>query len=414
MLKAVSPRIALRYLLAKKSHRAVNVISVISVAGVAVATMAIMVVLSVFNGFTELSRSQLGRIDPDLLVVPDSGKVFTLTPDVTEALGRIQGISAVMPSLTERALIVAGERQLPVQVKGVLPEYYGSVAHLEQMIIDGVYNPEIPLQYGGDSIASGMISVGTAMSTGLRPGLYADATLYVPRRTGRINPANPAGAYRSMPMRTTAVFRVDQPDYDNDLIIIPLDKLRSLLEYSENQVGTLEIALTPGADEQQVKTRIRSVLGDDFSVLTRAEQQQETFRMIAVEKWITFLMLVFILIIACFNIVSTLSLMVLEKRDDMKTLRALGATHRNITSIFVWEGWLITAVGGIAGTLAGVALSLIQQKFGLIKLGADPAALTIDVYPVSVSLSDIGTVLLTVFIAGAVISQISRIFTRKL
>lgn len=414
MLKAVAPRIALRYLLAKKSHRAVNVISVISVAGVAVATMAIMVVLSVFNGFTELSRSQLGRIDPDLLVVPDSGKVFSVTPELTELLSQIPGVSAVMPSLTERALIVCGERQLPVQIKGVVPEYYGRVAHLDRMIIDGVYNPEIPEQYGGDSIASGIISVGTAMSTGLRPGVYADATLYVPRRTGRINPANPAGAYRSMPMRTTAVFRVDQPDYDNDLIIIPLNNLRALLEYNDSQTGTLEIALTDGADSRQVKNQVYAIMGDGFSVLTREQQQDETFRMIAVEKWITFLMLVFILIIACFNIVSTLSLMVLEKREDMKTLRALGATHRNITSIFVWEGWLITAAGGITGTVAGIVLCLIQQHFGLIKLGADPSALTIDVYPVSVQLTDIGTVLLTVFIAGAVISQISRIFTRKL
>lgn len=407
-------RVALRYLFSKKSHRAVNVISVISVAGVAVATMAIVVVLSVFNGFTELSRSQLSRIDPDLLAVPVAGKTFVASDSLAAAVEGLPDVTVAMPSLTERALLVTDAGQKPVRVKGVATDRYRAITSFDNIVIDGVFAPALPPEYADSTVADAAVAVGPAVELQLRPSFTPSARLYVPRRTGRINPANPSGAYRSLELRTTAVFRVDQPDYDADLLIVPVADLRKLLEYNTNDAGALEIRIADGVDADAVAAEVSALLGDGFDVLTRVRQQADTFRMIAVEKWITFLMLVFILIVACFNIVSTLSLMVIEKRDDMSTLRALGASRRTVGAIFRWEGWLITALGGIAGTILGLILALLQQHFGIIRLGGDPAAMTIDVYPVAVSATDIAAVLLTVLVTGFLIGQIARFFTHKL
>lgn len=407
-------RIALRYLFSKKSHRAINVISVISVAGVAVATMAIVVVLSVFNGFTELSRSQLSRIDPDLLAVPKAAKVFGGADSLAAAVERLPEVAIAMPSLTERALLVADAAQKPVRVKGVVADRYRAITGFDNIVIDGVFAPALPPEYADSATADAALAVGPAVELGLRPSFTAGARLYVPRRTGRINPANPSGAYRSLAVRPTAIFRVDQPDYDADFVIVPLGDFRNLLEYSNNEAGAIEIRLTDGTDATTAAETVAEALGDGFDVLTRDRQQADTFRMIAVEKWITFLMLVFILIVACFNIVSTLSLMVIEKRDDMATLRALGASRTAVGSVFRWEGWLITALGGVAGTALGLLLALLQQHFGIIRLGGDPTAMTIDVYPVAVSAADIIAVLATVLVTGAVIGQIARFFTHKL
>lgn len=407
-------RIALRYLFSKKSHRAVNVISVISLAGVAVATMAIVVVLSVFNGFTELSRSQLSRIDPDLAAVPRTAKTFSSADSLAAAAERLPQVLIAMPSLTERALLVSDAGQKPVRVKGVAADRYRAITGFDDIVIDGVFSPAIPPEYVDSAVATVAVAVGPAVELQLRPSFIPDGRIYVPRRLGRINPANPAGAYRSKQLRTTAVFRVDQPDYDADMIIIPLDDLRSLLEYDGDYAGAIEMRLTDGADPDDAAEAVSALLGEDFDVLTRDRQQADTFRMIAVEKWITFLMLVFILIVACFNIVSTLSLMVIEKRDDMATLRALGASKNTVGAVFRWEGWLITALGGAVGTVIGLALALIQQHFGIIRLGGDPAAMTIDVYPVAVSARDIFIVLVTVLITGALIGQIARLFTKNI
>lgn len=407
----VALRIALRYLVAKKSHRAVNVIASVSMAGVAVATAATIIVLSVFNGFTELSRSQLGLIDPDLAVFPVEGKTFTLSDSLTDAFAATEGVAAVMPTLTERALLVGGNAQMPVQVKGVPAEGYTLVASLDSLTIDGVFDPTVEI---GDDAVPAFLAVGTAMSSGLRPSVVANGEIYVPRRRGRFNPANPAASYRSARIRTTGVFRTDQPAYDTDYIIIPLDALRNLLEYESNEAGSIEIALLPGGDPARVAREIENLLPGNLKVMTREQMSAETFRMIAVEKWITFLMLSFILVIACFNVVSTLSLMVLEKRNDMSTLLALGATPGGVRSVFVWEGALITLAGGIAGLIGGVLLAAAQQTFGFVKLGADPGALTIDVYPVAVSGVDIAVVLGALLAVALVVGQISRLFTRKI
>ncbi|MCH5221232.1 MAG: ABC transporter permease [Muribaculaceae bacterium] len=403
-------RVALRYLFAKKSHKVVNVISFISMAGVAVATMAIVVVLSVFNGFSDLARRHLSLIDPDIKVVPVGAKVMR-GDSIVEVVEGISGVAAAMPILQERALLATATSQMPIIVKGIDSERVDRVIAIDSIIIDGIYSSENGLP---DSVAGVQLSTGVAISTGLRPSPYSVADIYMPRRLGRINPANPAAAYRSLAVAVTGVFQVDQPEYDAEYVFAPLNEVRRMLEYYDGEASAVEVKVARGVSIADVVGRLKEVLGPNFAVLDRDHQQAETFRMISVEKWVTFLMLAFILLIASFNIVSTLSLMVIEKRDNMTTLRALGASKKMVDGIFVAEGWLITAVGGIMGVLFGVVLSLVQQHFGIVKLGADPTTLTIDVYPVILSWTDVAMVFGTVFVVGFVVAQISRVFTRKI
>lgn len=404
-------RIALRYLFAPKSHRAVNVISVISIAGVAVATMAIVVVLSVFNGFTSLAGDRLGRIDPDLKVVPLEGKAFAQADSLAAAIAALDGVASAMPVLAERALLVAPDHQQPVRLIGIDPVEYGAEG-IDSMLIDGVYATHAVI--GPDTIAAVQLSVGVALNSRLRPGDDSRASVYVPRRVGRINPANPAAAYRNMPVVVSGVFQIDQPEYDNDCVFVPLDPLRRLLEYTGDEASSIDISVASGARLPAVQAAVESIAGAAFAVLTRDRQQADTFRMIAIEKWVTFLMMVFILLIASFNIVSTLSLLVIEKRDNMLTLRALGASQGAVRAVFAWLACLITAAGGVVGAVLGVGLSLLQEHFGLIKLDGDPSALSVDAYPVHLEWGDVGLVLVTVVAVGVAIAALTRIFTRKI
>lgn len=400
----LSLRVALRYLLAPKTHKAVNVISIIAVAGVAVATMAIVVVLSVFNGFSALSARHLALIDPDLKVMPARGKVFGSVDSLRSLIEALPEVDLAVATLQERALAVAGERQMPVVVKGVETARYTSIAAFDSMLVDGIFVPD-------SSVVC--VAVGPAMELNVRPSAERSIKLYVPRRRGRINPANPSAAYREADVYVSGIFAVDQAEYDADFVIADIDLLRDLLDYDHNSCGALELKLRPDADAGQTAAALGQSLGSDFEVLTRMHQQPDTFKMISVEKWVTFLMMIFILIVASFNIITTLSLMVIEKRSDMGTLRALGASRNTVAAVFAWEGTLITWGGGLIGVLCGTFLAWLQQSFGLIKLAADPTTLTIDVYPVEIAASDVLTVAATVVVLGFILGQVARLFTRK-
>lgn len=403
-------KIALRYLLAKKSHRAVNVISVISVMGVAVATMAIVVVLSVFNGFTGLADSHLSKIDPELKVVAAEGKAMRQGDSLARVLEGIPQIAAAMPSVEERGLLVSADRQMPVVFRGVDPGLYSGICDFESLIVDGSGD----MRPVADSVPVALLSVGVAVEIQQRPVPVQVLSLYVPRRVGRINPANPAAAYRMRDFAVGGVFQVDQPEYDADHIVIGLDEARTLLDYRDGEATAIELRVASGTTVGEARAAVSAKLGTGYDVLTRMEQQSEAFRMISVEKWVTFLMLVFILVIASFNVISTLSLLVIEKRDNMSTLRALGATSGLVKRVFMWEGWLVTLAGGVAGIILGTALSLCQQYFGWIKLSADPSALTITSYPVRVEVSDALLVFATIVVVGWVISMIAMRFSGRI
>lgn len=397
----VSLRIALRYLLSRKSHNAVHLISVISMAGVAVATAAIVCVLSVFNGFSDLAYSHLSLIDPQLKVTPVEGKVIEGADSLSSRLCALPQVKIAAPAVCEQALAIYGERQIPVTVMGV-SDSYPQIVDVENALIDGAWMLEDTLTTKG----CGVMSVGAAISLGARPGYDELLALYLPRRVGRISQANPMASFRSDSLWVAGVFEVGQSDYDNALVFMSLSGARELLEFT-TEASSINIRLEENVDVESAKHEIAAAVGPQYKVSDRLEQQQNSFRMISIEKWISFLMLAFILIIASFNVVSTLSMLIIEKRDNMATLRALGASPSQISGIFFFEGWLISLVGGVSGLLLGVLFVVAQQWGGFIKLSADPSQLSVTEYPVHLVATDLVWVLLLVVAVGLVIGGIA-------
>ncbi|MDE6459779.1 MAG: ABC transporter permease, partial [Paramuribaculum sp.] len=349
-------RIALRYLFSRKKHNAVNVISWISVAGVAVATAAIVCVLSVFNGFSNLAFSRLSEVDPDIKIVPVSGKTFAASDSLADLLVALPEFAAAQPVIEEKALAIYGGRQMPVTIKGVTDDY-SDVSGITGTIIDGEW-----VSTTGDYPCT-TLSLGVALSLNARPGYYDLLRLYAPRRVGRVNTANPMGAFRSDSLIVSAVYEIDQNEYDADKVIVPLSSARKLLDYTD-EATAIELKLAPDVSEKQAEAAARKIIGAEGIVQTRLMQQAESFRMISVEKWITFLMLAFILVIASFNVLSVMSMLIIEKKDNIATLMALGATPAMIRRIFVLEGWLISLLGGAVGMVLGVGLCFVHQHCG--------------------------------------------------
>lgn len=397
--------VALRYLFSKKSHNAVNVISIVSMLGVAVATMAIVCVLSVFNGFSDLATSRVARTNPQLKIMASAGKVISNADSLAEYLLSMDEVVAALPTVEEHALAMVNGLQMAVDLHGV-PAGYDSVTDMSSMIIDGMYltsETDVP-------VAS--LSVGTAVRLSAYPGGDMLIKLYVPKRRGRINMANPMASFRADSLFIGGVYRTEDSDRDSHGVIVPLHIARGLLEYGNNEATAIELALAPGVSESDARSAVGKRLGDGFVVQTRLEQEAESFKMISVEKWITFVMLAFIFLIASFNVVSTLSMLIIEKRGNMATLRAMGATSGMIRSIFMWEGWLISIVGGAVGILLGVALSLAQEFGGFIKLGGDPTQLAIESYPVRVESVDLLIVMGLIIAVGGIVGWLTSRFAK--
>ncbi len=401
----LSLRIALRYLFAKKSHSAVNVISFVSMAGVAVAAMAMICVLSVFNGFSHLALSRLSLIDAPLRLTPRPGAVIADADSLAAAIAQLPGVGEVCPVVEGQAMAIAGDKQLPVIIHGV-PDDYGKVSGIESTLIDGEIRPE-------DELASyATLSVGLAIALEVRPSYNSLVRLLVPRRTGRINPAAPLASFRSDTLVVSGVYETDQQEYDVDRLFMPLDRARLLLDYT-TEASALDISPASGVADSEVTAVISKAVGPDYRVADRLEQEETSFRMIKVEKWVTFLMLVFILMMASFNILSTMSMLIIEKRPGIALLSYIGAPLAMIKRIFLTQGFLVAAVGGAVGLVTGVVLVLLQQHFGFIELGGDHSQMSITSYPVRLMAGDVavvaGIIVVTGLIAGVISSCRLRI-----
>lgn len=392
-------RIALRYLTAKKSHAAVNIISMISMAGIAVAVMSMVCVLSVFNGFTDLASSRLSAIDPCVKITPRDGAVISDGDSMSRVVSSVPGVACVRQVLEQRALAVSYGDQMPVRVRGI-EEGYSDVSSLSGLVIDGEMNDS-------PSSRCALLSVGVAVHTGARPLSEFPFLLTVPRRLGRINPAFPMAAFRTDTLMVSGVFQTNQGEYDEDLVFIPLQSARTLFDYT-SEASSLDIAVDSGYDIAGVVDAIRARIGRGYIVADRL-QQEASFRMIEIEKWITFLMLLFVLVMASFNILSTMSMLIIEKEDNMRILTALGASRAMLRSIFLQQGMLIALVGGMIGIVSGAALSLLQQHFGIISLGGDPSQMSIEYYPCRLSVTDLllssAVVLVIGFLSGLLSSR---------
>ncbi len=373
-------RIALRYLLSRKQFGAVNVISAISVAAVAVAAAAMIIVLSVFNGFERLAQSKLSALDPDYLAVPTQGKRIEGIGSLVELLEGVDGVKAAFPQISERAYAMNADAQSAVVMLG-LTERGLHESGIADVIIDGTD------RMTNDSTV--LTSVGVAMMLGLRPYEGVDSmSLFEPRRMGAINPANPMAAFCKADLRVAGVYQVEQEEYDRDMVIVPYSLASRLLGYDDAATAVAIHtggSLTPESDLRQIAEQHGLIVKD------RYEQQEHTYRMIAIEKWISFLMLGFILVIASANIISTLSMLVLDKEPSMAILRAMGATRGLIRGVFATQGWLIVLLGGLAGIACGVLLVAGQMRYGWVKLGAsNPELMSITNYPVELRWGDVG------------------------
>lgn len=398
-------KIAARYLVAKKTHSAVNIISIISMCGVVVTTAALVCVLSVFNGFASLISGKLSMLDPQIAVTATEGKAIAEADSVIARLQAIDGVEIAVPTVEDHCLALFGDYQMPVRVKGV-PQGYDTLTQITPAILEGEFMLD-------DSVSRyGVLSIGTALQLRCRPGFIGQVRLFAPQRRGTVNLANPMGAFRADSVFVAGVYQIEQSDYDRDLIFIPLDMARFLFDY-DREATTIEVTLKPGANEQQVMAAIGSQLGSGYEIKNRLMQQAASFRMVNIEKWVTFLLLGFIMVIATFNVISTLSLLIIEKDESIRTFRHLGATDKQITGIFVAEGWLISLTGAVLGVSLGLLLCWLQQEFGLIALQGNGDNLIVRTYPVEIQLADVAIVFALVAAVGFLTSLVTSAIMRR-
>lgn len=397
--------IALRYLRSKKSHSAVNIISIVSVCGVIVATAAIVCVLSVFNGFSKLIHSKLSMLDADIAITATLGKTIADADSVAAVARGVAGVEMALPVVEDNALAMFFNYQMPVTLKGV-PNGYDSLTNIRGTIIDGKY-----LLDDGISQYS-VIAIGPALSLNVRPDYLKMVSLYTPRRRGNINLANPATALRSDSVFVSGVFQIEQNKYDRNTMFVSIEMARRLFDYT-TQATAVELRLAPGANEPAVMAALTDALGEQYVVKNRLMQQAEAFRMVNIEKWVTFLLLGFILVIATFNVIGALSLLIIEKTDSIDTFRNLGASNKLISRIFVMEGWVISFTGTVLGIALGLLLCLLQEHFGLIEMQGNAATLIITAYPVAVQWTDLLVVLALSLAVGALTSLVTKLIMRR-
>ncbi|MFO8054835.1 MAG: FtsX-like permease family protein [Bacteroidales bacterium] len=398
--------IARRYFFSKRFRNAVNIISGISITGVAVGSMALVIVLSVFNGFEALILSLVNAFNSDLKVTVREGKVFHMDDVPVEEIQNIPGIVHFSQVVEDDALFRYEDRQHVGVIKGVDSAYL-KMTPVDTMLLEGSFR----LQEG--EISYGVIGQGVAYFLGLRlSGERIPVNIFVPRRDARPGSHAPMAAFNQKNIYPSGVFGV-QPEIDESYILLPLETARELYDYTD-EVSALEIGLGPEANIKQTARQLQQTLGNEFNVQTRIQQQQILHKILQSEKWMTFLILSLILIIATFNVIGSLSLVILDKRKDTGILFSMGATPGLIRRIFLYEGMLITFAGAIAGIVLGLGIALLQQEFGLISMGS-AGSFMIDAYPVKVQISDLIAIFVLVMLIGYLtalfpVRQISKKF----
>ena len=388
--------IARRYLFSKKSHNAINVISGVSVCGVALATLAMVCTLSVFNGFRDLVATMFTAFDPELKITSVSGKVFDSEDERIQSIRQWPEIEVFSCSLEDNAMVQYKGRQAMVVIKGV-EDNFSQLTAIDNILYgrgDFVLHDEV-VDYAIPGIE--LVSV---LGTGIK--FLNPLEVYAPKRGTKINVANPITSFQTDYLHSSGlVFAVNQQKYDASYILTSLSFARNLFQY-DTEVSSVELKLLPNASLSHVKDKVQDLLGADFKVQDRYEQQLDTYRIMEVEKLISYIFLTFILLIACFNVIGSLSMLIIDKRKDVETLRNLGADNKLVYRIFLLEGCLISFMGALIGVVLGLALCLIQQEFGILSLGSGDMAgsFVVDAYPVSVQLGDVFLVLITVLLVS--------------
>ena len=386
--------IAKRYLFSKKSTNAINLISAISVIGVAVATMALVVTLSVFNGFHDMVATFFTAFDPQLKITPVTGKTAPADDPVLTQIRQLPQVDVATESLEDNALAMYRDRQAMVVVKGV-DDNFAELTHITEILYgDGEFELQAAnLQYGVLGLR-----LAAELATGARWNDYLK--VYAPKREGQLDMSNPEEAFVEDSLLSPGViFSVKQAKYDKNYMIVPIAFARNLF-WQEGMISSLELRLKQGSNIDAVKKQMQKIAGGKYKVEDRYEQQADTFRIMEIEKFIAYIFLTFILVVACFNIIGSLSMLIIDKKDDVVTLRNLGASDKQIIRIFLFEGRLISFFGAVIGIAVGLLLCWLQQTFGLVSLGQSSGSFVVDAYPVSVHPTDIILVFFTVLVVG--------------
>jgi len=386
--------IARRYLFSKKSTNVINLISGISVGGVAVATMALVVTLSVFNGFSDLVATLFTAFDPQIELTPVKGKTAPADDPVLTQIRQLPQIEVATECVADLALAIYGDRQAMVTIKGV-DDNFDQLTHIREILVgDG----EFELHAADMAYGIPGIMLAEQLGTGLR--YQYPLKIYAPRKEGQVDLSDPADGFVEDELYSPGVvFNVLQAKYDKSYIITSVDFARRLFD-QQGMLSSLELRLKPGSDFEAVKAEIARIADGKYYVRDRYEQQDDTFRIMKIEKLMAYIFLTFILMVACFNIIGSLSMLIIEKKEDVVTLRNLGATDHQITQIFLFEGRMISAMGAIIGIGLGLLLCWIQQTFGIISLGSTAGTFIVDAYPVSVHATDVILIFFTVLAVG--------------
>lgn len=399
--------IAKRYLISKKSHNLINIISLISVIGLVVGTMALIVVLSVFNGFEDVIQSMYNTFNPDYVITAKKGKTFNLTTFPADKLSNIDGVIGLTEIVEEDALFKYGDKQHIARLKGV-SENFTSLVSLDTLMVNGSF----VLKEGNSNFA--VVGAGVAWYLDIYPqNISKFLSVYVPKR-GNSSSVSFGNAFNNMVVHPSGVFSVQQ-EFDEKYVLVPIGFVRELMDYSD-EVTSVEIRLGEDADVTGIKTEIEDLLGSEYVVLDRAEQNKSLFNLLKSEKLAIFFILVFILILLSFNMIGSLSILILEKSKDVGIMSVMGADRKLVRRIFMNEGLLISFVGSMAGLLLGFVILFLQQQYGLIQLGGGDGAFIISAYPVKLQLVDFVTVFITVMIIGfiatiyPVIYLVNRLF----
>lgn len=385
--------IAKRYLFSKKSHNAINIISGISICGVSLATLAMVCTLSVINGFQDMVATFFTVFDPEIKVTAAMGKTFDVNDDRIKQLRSLPEIAVFTETLEDNAMVQYKDRQMMATIKGVQDNF-------EQLTsIDSVLYGKGEFILHDEVADYGVIGVELMSVLGTGVQFVDPLEIYAPRRGEKVNMANPAASFtKEFLFSPGVIFAVNQQKYDASYILTSLDFARKLFHY-DTEVSAVELRLKPNQNIASMKGKIADMLGKDFVVRDRYEQQEDIFRIMEIEKLVSYLFLTFILLIACFNVIGSLSMLIIDKKEDVRTLRNLGADDKLISRVFLFEGRMISMFGAVTGIVLGLILCLIQQKFGLISLGGD-GNFVVDAYPVSIHWGDVLLIFLTVLIVG--------------
>ena len=387
--------IARRYLFAKKSHNVINIISAISAVGMAIGTAALIIILSIYNGFDELVKSTLSNVEPDILITPAKGKVFIPEGEAFDRIKANPMIGEYDLILQENVFVDYDGHQGIAKAKGV-----DSAFEAESPLAEHITNGEFSLHKG--QLPQMVVGAGLAYKMGMNPAFLASAELYFPIRDRNFSLANPAASIETVRMRPSGIFSVNQ-QIDDDLMIVPIEEMRKLLGYEE-EVSGVEIRLAEGSTAKDIRSAIKHIqkeLGPEFKVLDRFRQNPSLYKMMRYEKAAIFLILIFVIIIIALNIFGSITMLIIEKKDDIETYRSLGATDQMLRRTFTLEGWLISLLGLAAGLVIGIGFSLAQQNFGFFKM---PGSFLVNAYPVILQWQDVLATIIGVALIGYIIA----------